>query len=1833
MPIVVPSPDAIVVDDFLSSLYPVASFILRRNSTNTPPTRNPPPPPNHANHDESAAARAAPSPIPPPLQRISTRTTETTWAGIVRTNHPNPQHVPYSEGRGPSSKRRYRKRATRRRLLTTNTLSLLLPLSISSLTTGIHKSPDAHSRTLSTLRKIHNKHHSILIPTIKDNIDVQEESTTDTEHKLEQCIEQTIIDIHSISNTFDNIAKRIELSFLEKDQHNTEVNTLLSKFDHEYILSADATLHHALVEFTTYTNSLFDQHNVIMDKICTNNTTKNENGILPYYHDDEYSLDLDDDVDTRELEELYKTTTPHKDDANPTCAPNLMPLTTKPILSDHSHEPKRQLDLISLLLRYQEMTTTTSDQQPNHYSNTAPHMNRHTNTPLTETKPTTARQLPILPPMPPNLEAPTNPRHCAIPHMRGNELPILPPIIPIPTRPESEAPRTWTHQSYPHQPQQQQAKDNTEWETEWESNHQSHDEATQNTDITSPPLPPPKLHQHTSRRTHYNHRRPHSTTIKCHKNDRTFVNEIVCVTQNVRGLPTEDDTKLQSLVHQMKERNWAAMCLQETWRLGDDEFYIDDHKVILKGNTTKTNEMGHVMGGVCIILSPELDAAHKLALNKKITLPKNHKHEGRFIGVHLHFNKRDSHGKRIKGTMKLVLCSIYHPVDSREHDDFNGTTQTILNQIQTNTQLIFGQDINCNVGTAPNKDDPFRRAVGPHGLNNRNHKGTRFLQHLCSLDMKIANSFFVKTNYATWKNFKPSRPSYHMLDVFSVSNTLFKHVKDCGTTPHGTDCTDHTATFITLNINSIAIQSKRQNKTNATLRADWHQIINDNETNQSFNHKLNTEIQHTNPRDDYTTFFELVKNTAESTAIKPEKKINAWFTMSKDTLQPAIDRVTALQHSIRDPSNQNKLATKRELQLAYRLRNIAVREAKSKYMSHIAQRIGTLSGENTRAMWEAIKECKLGHENNYIRPQIMSLTKEDGSRTTNNKDNIEIMRSHCEKLFNNKKQVSPNALNLIDQRETEPDLDRPITWKEFTKAINGLRNNKSPGANEIPAEAFKAMNNENRNHVFAFINAFWNNETDYPEWHTGLGVPVQKVSQPSNPNQYRIVNLMDVCSKIFSKILTTRLYKLLDKHGTKYQFGATPQSGCQDANYTLKTLLHLRRQHNLGTFVVFADLVKAFDTSDHALIIDILRKYGAPPKLCNSIERLYSDLHVTLKIGKETTDINQSVGVRQGDNLSPVIFLFVMSAFSEILDKKWTAAGITKVEAKHTPLNELANGQLTGHKNPLKKRGSTTHITQTLFLDDSGFPFNTREEAITGTKLVKETFASLGLEMHCGNKTTDKSKTEILWVPPPSFYTDAARNEHRNQSSITPQPTNHTELTYENPSIDTTDEFDNEIPQQTVTTQTASRTRPLTFCTMTMQQREELYWQSPTTNRIELDNDGSFIDFTAHFKYLGSFISFDLTDDMDIRHRITKANQAMGALRHFWRNPYADLHAKKSIFLAIPANLLLWGCETWALRQSHIDKLNVFWHRAIRNILGIRMSEVIDDHISNEQIRKIFHNIPDAEAILNARSMNFLGKTARAPDVHPPKLLMTAWINNPRPKSGVLATNKKAMVRSLNALLPEETRESTTSKCRTTGITTTSKRHNPDGILKNWLHIALDKELWNWHIYKLTHPNSQLPPRPNPARTRERRHDTNNENEDNTNHQDHQERQEHQGHQGPSNDNDSNHNRDNTRNERTHRSDNRRNSHQDNSPPPNPSQNHECSNYNTENVGRTRHDSILALGLRPNATLAEVKHRFRTLSLIYHPDKYNESLGIPKRIATEHFQLLNNAYMFLRGST
>ena len=127
----------------------------------------------------------------------------------------------------------------------------------------------------------------------------------------------------------------------------------------------------------------------------------------------------------------------------------------------------------------------------------------------------------------------------------------------------------------------------------------------------------------------------------------------------------------------------------------------------------------------------------------------------------------------------------------------------------------------------------------------------------------------------------------------------------------------------------------------------------------------------------------------------------------------------------------------------------------------------------------------------------------------------------------------------------------------------------------------------------------------------GIAVNVfqfHKSGDLSDPNKWRGVMLMDVCSKIFSSVMNRRAFCLLNKNGTRFQFGGTLELGCWDGLFVLKTMLTMQKNHNLQSYVAFVDLIKTYDTANHELLPTLLEKYGAPPLFVSAVERMYQDL-------------------------------------------------------------------------------------------------------------------------------------------------------------------------------------------------------------------------------------------------------------------------------------------------------------------------------------------------------------------------------------------------------------------------------------------------------------------------------------------------------------------------------------------------------------------------------------------------------------------------------------------------
>jgi hypothetical protein len=183
--------------------------------------------------------------------------------------------------------------------------------------------------------------------------------------------------------------------------------------------------------------------------------------------------------------------------------------------------------------------------------------------------------------------------------------------------------------------------------------------------------------------------------------------------------------------------------------------------------------------------------------------------------------------------------------------------------------------------------------------------------------------------------------------------------------------------------------------------------------------------------------------------------------------------------------------------------------------------------------WRAAYEIRDGVKGHHVKPVAKRFRNTNGTLANSPSENASIVEAHFNRVLNTQRPVADNAVALIRQRETIPELGLPPTWTEFKRAVFKLKNDKQPGSNVVLANAFKFLDNHNLTILYNFILGFWNGDKDYGEWHEGLGALVPKKGDLHELNQWRLINLMDMGSKVLSCIPTERAYQLLHSWATR----------------------------------------------------------------------------------------------------------------------------------------------------------------------------------------------------------------------------------------------------------------------------------------------------------------------------------------------------------------------------------------------------------------------------------------------------------------------------------------------------------------------------------------------------------------------------------------------------------------------------------------------------------------------------------------------------------------------------
>jgi len=115
-----------------------------------------------------------------------------------------------------------------------------------------------------------------------------------------------------------------------------------------------------------------------------------------------------------------------------------------------------------------------------------------------------------------------------------------------------------------------------------------------------------------------------------------------------------------------------------------------------------------------------------------------------------------------------------------------------------------------------------------------------------------------------------------------------------------------------------------------------------------------------------------------------------------------------------------------------------------------------------------------------------------------------------------------NDVRQAEIHTVEPLMPEPSAF-EVQLAIAKLKNHKSPGIDQIPAELIKASGRTTCRAIHKLIISIWNKEELPEEWKESIIVPIYKKGDKTDCNNYRGISLFPTTYKILPNILLLRL--------------------------------------------------------------------------------------------------------------------------------------------------------------------------------------------------------------------------------------------------------------------------------------------------------------------------------------------------------------------------------------------------------------------------------------------------------------------------------------------------------------------------------------------------------------------------------------------------------------------------------------------------------------------------------------------------------------------------------------
>lgn len=386
--------------------------------------------------------------------------------------------------------------------------------------------------------------------------------------------------------------------------------------------------------------------------------------------------------------------------------------------------------------------------------------------------------------------------------------------------------------------------------------------------------------------------------------------------------------------------------------------------------------------------------------------------------------------------------------------------------------------------------------------------------------------------------------------------------------------------------------------------------------------------------------------------------------------------------------------------------------------AHLLKVEETMWRQRSRALWlkEGDKNTKFFHGKAKQRGKtnkIKKLKNEEGI-WKHGEENVEnVLIQFFDELFSSSNPMGVEDVCQVVQgrlnEEQKQWCNGKFTHEEVKEALDQMHPLKAPGPDGLPALFFQKYWQIVGNEVLSLVLSILNDGKSPECINKTFIALIPKCKSPNSPKQFRPISLCNVVMKIVTKTIANRLKPFLPEIIDEEQSAFVHGRMITDNALIAMECFHWMKKKTKGKKGMMAmklDMAKAYDRIEWPFVQGMSAAMGFPPSLVTTIMNCISSVSYQVLIkGRPNRVFCPERGLRQGDPLSPYLFILCTNVLS----------GMLKKEANHNKLHGIQVAR------------NAPKVTHLLFADDSLlFARANSSEAVTILKVLQASQDSSG---------------------------------------------------------------------------------------------------------------------------------------------------------------------------------------------------------------------------------------------------------------------------------------------------------------------------------------------------------------------------------------------------------------------------------------------------------------------------------------------------------------------------